>query len=55
MRRKRIDRLRHAISAWSPRGFAAAQSCRLPGLYQLWARWALAVDRVLAYAGGRER
>ena len=53
LRRKLIYRLRHPISRWSTRIYAAAQRVGFPGLYRLWAWSVLRVYKVLAYAGVR--
>ena len=55
LRRKLTYRLRDSISWWSPRIFEAAQQVRCPALYNLWARLALVIYKVLVYAGIRTK
>ncbi|WP_186417319.1 Coenzyme F420 hydrogenase/dehydrogenase, beta subunit C-terminal domain [Bosea sp. CS1GBMeth4] len=53
LRRRLVYRMRASISRWSHRVFRLARALRLPSLYLLWARAALAIYQALTYSRGR--
>jgi coenzyme F420-reducing hydrogenase beta subunit len=52
LRRRLVYRARHAIAVWSHRVFRLARALRMPGLYLLWARLALATYQGLTWSRG---
>jgi coenzyme F420-reducing hydrogenase beta subunit len=52
LRRRMVYRMRGSIARWSHRVFWLASATRLPGLYLVWARGALAVYQGVAWSRG---